>query len=81
MRAFIFIIATFCLTAFLSCKFINDKKTFGLVERRSGDTIYIEGTSFCSKGSSVIIKQGGSSCKIYSLFYYREIFKVNKDDN
>lgn len=81
MKAFIFIITVFCLTAFLSCKFINDKKTFGLVERRSGDTIYVEGTSFYSKGSSVVIRQGESSSKIYSLFYYREVFKVNKDDN
>ena len=69
MKVFIsIIIIILSFAAFLSCSFIYDKKTFGLVERRSGDTVYVEGTSFYTKGSSVVIKQGESSAKIYSLF-------------
>lgn len=76
------LIIIFGLSLFISsCSFFYKKNIYGLVERRSGDTIYTEGTSFYTKGNSIVIKQGESVNKIYSLYFYKEAFKLKENDN
>lgn len=64
-----------------SFKFMNKEKTYALIEWRTGDTIYVEGTSMKARGNSVVIRKGNSEYKIFNLNLYKEAWEVRKNDN
>lgn len=64
-----------------SFKFMNKEKTYALLEWRTGDTIYVSGTSMKVRGNSVVIKKGNSEYKIFNLNLYKEAWEVKENDN
>jgi hypothetical protein len=64
-----------------SFRFSNREKTYALIEWRTGDTIYIEGTSMKVRGNSIVIRKGNSEYKIFNLNLYKEAWEVRENDN
>lgn len=64
-----------------SFRFLNRKRTYALVEWRTGDTIYVSGTSMKVKGNSLVIRKGGSEYKVLNLSLYKEAWEVKENDN
>ena len=64
-----------------SFRFSNRERTYALIEWRTGDTIYVEGTSMKVRGNSVIIRKGNSEYKIFNLNLYKEALEVKENDN
>ena len=64
-----------------SFRFLNKEKTYALIECRTGDTIYVEGTSMKVRGNSVVIRKGNSEYKIFNLNLYKEAWEVRENDN
>lgn len=65
----------------LSFRFSNKERTYALIEWRTGDTIYVEGTSIKVRGNSVVIRKGNSEYKIFNLNLYKEALEVRENDN
>jgi uncharacterized protein YpmS len=64
-----------------SFKFSNRERTYALIEWRTGDTIYVSGTSMKVRGNSVVIRKGNSEYKIFNLNLYKEAWEVKENDN
>lgn len=64
-----------------SIRFSNKVKTYALIECRTGDTTYVEGTSMNVRGNSVVIRKGNSEYKIFSLNLYKKAWEVRENDN
>ena len=64
-----------------SFRFSNRKRTYALIEWRTGDTIYVPGTSMKVRGNSVVIRKGNSEYKIFNLNLYKEAWEVRENDN
>ena len=64
-----------------SFRFSNRERTYALIEWRTGDTIYIEGTSMKVRGNSIVIRKGNSEYKIFNLNLYKEAWEVKENDN
>ena len=60
--------------------FRSKEKTYALIEWRTGDTIYIEGTSMKVRGNSIVIRKGNSEYKIFNLNLYKEAWEVKEND-
>lgn len=76
------IIAGFLIFSMIfSFRFSNRERTYALVELRTGDTIYVSGTSMKVRGNSVVIRKGNSEYKILNLNLYKEAWEVKENDN
>jgi hypothetical protein len=64
-----------------SFRSLNKERTYALIEWRTGDTIYISGTSMKVRGNSVVIRKGNSEYKIFNLNLYKEAWEVKENDN
>lgn len=64
-----------------SFRFSNRERTYALIEWRTGDTIYVSGTSMKVRGNSVVIRKGNSEYKIFNLNLYKEAWEVKENDN
>jgi hypothetical protein len=83
------LVTTLCIIAMgflifsmiFSFRFSNREKTYALIEWRTGDTIYVSGTSMKVRGNSVVIRKGNSEYKIFNLNLYKEALEVKENDN
>ena len=64
-----------------SFRYLNKEKTYALIEWRTGDTIYVDGTSMKVKGNSLVIRKGSSEYKVFNLSLYKEAWEVKENDN
>ena len=64
-----------------SFRFSNRERTYALIEWRTGDTIYVSGTSMKVRGNSVVIRKGNSEYKIFNLNLYKEAWETKENDN
>jgi hypothetical protein len=83
------LVTTLCIIAMgflifsmiFSFRFSNREKTYALIEWRTGDTIYVSGTSMKVRGNSVVIRKGNSEYKIFNLNLYKEAWEIRENDN
>ena len=77
----IIIVGFLIFSMIFSFRFSNRERKYALIELRTGDTIYVSGTSIKVKGNSVVIRKGNSEYKIFNLNLYKEAWEVKENDN